>query len=105
MSKGNMLLVVQDADKKAIKTALKGLKYVVNDAGPLCQFQFHDVEVDLAKNASLSKLQPALDKIGEDDYAFIVTIERLEVLNAYGSPRKFGLAEIFSIPGLKVTEY
>jgi hypothetical protein len=105
MSKGNILIVVQDKDKKAMKSALRGLKPICNDAGPLCQFQFHDVDVDLIKNESFVKLQPALDKIGEDDYALIITIERLELLNAYGSPRKFGLADALNIAGLKVTEY
>jgi hypothetical protein len=105
MSRGNILIVVNDKDKKAMKAALKGTKPSIDDSGPLCEFQLEGVEVDLVKNESLSKLQPALDALGEDDYALIITIERLEELHTYGSPKMFGLADVLDIPGLRITEH
>tara|TARA_R110000851_G_scaffold71614_3_gene159198 strand:+ start:875 stop:1231 length:357 start_codon:yes stop_codon:yes gene_type:complete len=113
MSKGNILIVVNVADKELIEAVTSsarttGRKKMFRNAvqppeivGELCQFSLQDVEVDLEKNADLSGLQTALDKLGEDDYAYAVTVERTETLDIYGSPKKFGLSKLLTLPGYK----
>jgi hypothetical protein len=103
MSKGNIVVVVADKDKKSVAAALKGTKTVINDVGPLCEFQLVSVEVDSTKNAKLSGLMTALDKLGEDDYALAITVERLETLDLYGSPKMFGMGELLNHDGYVVT--
>jgi hypothetical protein len=105
MSKGNMLVVVYDKDKKSIATVTKGANPIINDVGATCQFSFVDIEVDLTKNADLAGLQDALDKLGVDDYAQAVTVERKATLDIYGSPHKFGLSKVLSLKGHKITEH
>jgi hypothetical protein len=103
MSKGSILIVVNKANKKAIEAAVKKAKPSIDELGELCQFSFEYVEVELAKNTDLVGLQPALDLLGEDDYAYCVTVERLETLDIYGSPKKFGLGKLLEMEGYKKT--
>jgi hypothetical protein len=102
MSKGNIILVIHDRNKAVIIEALKNTSPLINDVGELCEFQLHDVNVDLETNDDLSELQATLDKLGLDDYAFVKTIERLEELHIYGSPKVFGLSKIMDIVGYTI---
>ena len=105
MSKGDILIVVNLADKKAIEEAIKGTKPLVEEVGNMCQFSLDGVEVDPSKNLKLSGLQEALDKLGEDEYACCVTVDRLETLDTFGSLKKFGLVNIMSLSGYTVTNH
>jgi hypothetical protein len=102
MSKGNILIVVNVADKEAIEVVIADASPKIEIVGELCQFSFEDLEVDLTKNADLSELQAVLNTLGEDDYAYCVTVDRLETLDIYGSPKKFGLARVMDIQGYKI---
>lgn len=103
MSKGDILVVVHDDNKDAILAAVTDANPIIDDVGPLCQFAFTNVEVDLEKNSALSGLQAVLDELGEDDYAFAVVVDRLETLDIYGSPKNFGLSKIMGLSGYEVS--
>jgi predicted RNA-binding protein len=103
MSKGDILIVVNLEDKDVIKKAISGSKPDVVVVGNFCQFSLQNVEVNFEKNSKLTGLLPALEIIGEDEYALCVTTDRLEALDIYGSPKKFGLINVMSISGYTVT--
>jgi hypothetical protein len=103
MSKGNIVIVVADKDKNAIATVLKGTNPVINDVGPLCEFQLVDIEVDLTKNTELSGLMTAFDNLDDDNFSCAITVERLETLDLYGSPKMFGQGHLLTHEGYAVT--
>jgi hypothetical protein len=103
MSKGNIIVVVNKVNKETIKLITENTKPHISEVGDAVQFSFEDLEVDLTKNQNLSGLQEALDELGEDDYAYCVTVEKLETLDIYGSPKKFGLTRVMAIPSYKTT--
>jgi hypothetical protein len=103
MSKGNILVVVNTENKKAIESVVKGAKPVISELGSATQFSFENLEVDLTKNTNLAGLQEALDVLGEDDYALCVTVDRKESLDIYGSPNKFGLIRVTRLKGFNIT--
>tara|TARA_R110000851_G_scaffold57296_1_gene133503 strand:- start:9302 stop:9619 length:318 start_codon:yes stop_codon:yes gene_type:complete len=103
MSKGNIIIVVNKVNKKVIESVTEKVKPYLSEVGDAIQFSFEDLEVDLTKNENLSGLQEALDELGEDDYAYCVTVEKLETLDIYGSPKKFGLTRVMAIPSYKTT--
>jgi hypothetical protein len=103
MSKGNILVVVSNSNKKVISEAIGNAKPIVTTIGDAVQFSFEDVEVDFTKNEDLTELQAGLDKLGEDDYACCVTVERKETLDIYGSPKKFGLIRVMRLEGYITT--
>jgi hypothetical protein len=102
MSKGDILVVVHDDNKDAILAVVTDANPVIDDVGPLCQFAFTNVEVDLEKNSALSGLQDVLDELGEDDYAYAVVVDRLNTLDIYGSPMNFGLSKVMTVPGYTI---
>ena len=103
MPKGSILIVVNKANKEVIENVTMGENPHISEVLDLCQFSFPDLEVDLTKNTKLSGLQSVLDGLGEDDYAYCVTVKRLETLDIYGSPKQFGLSKVMTIPGYKTT--
>jgi hypothetical protein len=103
MSKGNILIVVSDANKAAIKAVVKKTNPVIDSLNGFCQFSMSDLEVDLSKNSDLSGLQAALDKLGVDDYALAVATDRLDTIDVYGNPKNFGLSKVLVVPGYKIT--
>jgi hypothetical protein len=103
MSKGNIIVVVNNSNKKAIAEAIGSAKPLLTELGGAVQFSFEDIEVDFTKNKNFAGLQAALDKLGEDDYACCITVERKETLDIYGSPKKFGLVRVMSLQGYKIT--
>ncbi len=102
MSKGDILIVVNATNKKAIVDITKKAKPLISTVGEACQFSFTDLEVDFAKNDKLTGLQDVLDTLGEDDYALCVTTERLETLDIYGNPKKFGLSKVMKLDGYNI---
>jgi hypothetical protein len=103
MSKGNILIVVGTSNKKVIAEAIGKAKPTLTELGGAIQFSFEDIEVDFTKNENFVGLQEALNKLGEDDYACCVTVERKETLDIYGSPKKFGLIRVMRLEGYKTT--
>jgi hypothetical protein len=103
MAKGNILIVVNIIDKKIIEEVTVGTNLQIDEVSDFCQFSLEDLEVDFKKNPELANLQSALDSIGEDNYACCITVERLETLEIYGSPKKFGLINVMNVTGYTVT--
>jgi hypothetical protein len=105
MSKGDITIVVNVADQAAIEEVTTGANPIITVVGELVEFSFQDIEVDLSKNVDLSGLNAALETLGEDDYAYTVIVERLETLDTYGHPKKFGLDAHMTLPGYTVTNH
>jgi hypothetical protein len=103
MSKGNILIVVSDANKAAVKAVVKNANPSIDSLNGFCQFSLSNLEVDLQKNSQLSGLQTVLDNLGVDDYALAVAVDRLDTLDVYGNPKNFGLSKVLVIPGYTIT--
>ena len=103
MSKGNMLIVVSDENKAAVKAAVKDGNPTIANLNGFCEFSLSNIEVDVNKNPALSGLQDVLDGLGEDDYALAVVVDRLDTLDIYGSPKNFGLSKVLAMIGYTIT--
>ena len=107
MSKGYITIVVNVTDRAVIEEVTTGANPIITVVAgdELVEFSFQDIEVDLTKNVNLSGLSDVLEAIGEDDYAYTVVVERLETLDTYGHPKKFGLIEHMTLPGYTITNH
>jgi hypothetical protein len=102
MSKGDILLVVNVTNKAAIVEVTKKAKPLISEVSEACQFSFTGLEVNFNKNSNLTGLQNALDILGEDNYALCIATERLETLDIYGNPKKFGLSKVMKLDGYNI---